>query len=199
MTPDLALRLFIDPALRWLVELGIPSDDRARAMLVAVALLESGLKHRDQIDAARANGPALGFWQFEMNGGCADVLEGKRTKPIAGTVLSTLGLPSDAPVTRRNVWEMLEFNDVLAAAFARLLLWPDPEPLPKLDEPDKAWRYYLRIWRPGKPRPNDWPKCWDAAVRAVRAVPFDPRPFGPDPAAQAAPQQERNWLSWLPW
>ena len=48
-----------------------------------------------------------------------------------------------------DVHAALEHDDVLAAAFARLLLWTDPKSLPALNDADGAWQLYLRTWRPG--------------------------------------------------
>jgi hypothetical protein len=51
----------------------------------------------------------------------------------------------------------LEFDDVLAAAFARLLLWADAKALPGLDAShDETWDCYIRSWRPGKPHRDTW-------------------------------------------
>lgn len=43
----------------------------------------------------------------------------------------------------------LEVDDVLAAGFARLLLWTDPHRLPAVGDVEGAWQLYLRTWRPG--------------------------------------------------
>ena len=61
----------------------------------------------------------------------------------------------------------LEHDDVLAAAFGRLLLWTDPRAPPAVGDESGAWALYLRCWRPGKPRPRNgrpttarpWPPC----------------------------------------
>jgi hypothetical protein len=65
------------------------------------------------------------------------------------------------------VWESLEHDDVLAAAFARLLLWTDRAPMPTTDP--EGWAAYIRTWRPGKPHPAMWPKWWGEADKAVSA------------------------------
>lgn len=60
-----------------------------------------------------------------------------------------------------SVWRAIEGHDRLATAFARLLLWTDPHPIPT--EERAAWDCYLRLWRPGKPRPAEWPALWRLA------------------------------------
>ena len=60
-----------------------------------------------------------------------------------------------------------EWDDVLAAAFARLLLFTDPAKLPKLGDADGAWQLYLRTWRPGKPHPHTWPDLYAQALEAT--------------------------------
>ena len=52
-----------------------------------------------------------------------------------------------------SVWRAIEGHDRLATAFARLLLWTDPHPIPT--EERAAWDCYLRLWQPGKPCPAD--------------------------------------------
>ena len=49
----------------------------------------------------------------------------------------------------RRVYQAFEHDDVLAAIFARLLLWTDPYSLPKLGDADGAFNLYIRTWRPG--------------------------------------------------
>ena len=62
---------------------------------------------------------------------------------------------------RAAVWRVLEGHDLLAAPFARLLLWTDPHPLPSSEA--TAWGQYQAIWRPGKPHPRRWGACWRVA------------------------------------
>ena len=54
------------------------------------------------------------------------------------------------------IYAALEYDDVLAAGVARLLLWTDPKALPPVGDVDAAWALYLRTWRPGKPKPDSW-------------------------------------------
>jgi hypothetical protein len=163
MEPDLALRLFIDPTLAWLDSMGVRSTDQARAMLVGIALQESKLLHRCQVVNGGGRGPARGFWQFERGGGVAGVLKHASTERPAGIICDALCVQA----TPQAVWEALEQNDILACAFARLLLWTDPRPLPQLRQIDEAWAFYLRNWRPGKPHPDAWAANWQEAVATV--------------------------------
>lgn len=156
MSPALALRLIIDPTLALLAELGVKSDDRARIMLLTIALQESELKSRRQIV-----GPARGFWQFELGGGVAGVLRHPSSAKLSRTVCDMLCVGGSAVA----VHPALEMNDTLACACARLLLLTDPSALPT--EANAGWAYYLRNWRPGKPHPETWAGHWQTALQAV--------------------------------
>ena len=124
----------------------------ARAHLYAITLQEDPSGHRRQIINRRGKllpeGPAAGLWQFEQGGGCVGVLTHNASHAHALRVCAQHGVqPSPAAL-----WAALPTNDVLAAACARLLLWTDAAPLPKIADPDaeeRAWQYYLRNWRPG--------------------------------------------------
>lgn len=130
----------------------------ARAMLIAIGLQESRFIHRKQI-----GGPAKGFWQFEEGGGVRGVLNHVSTKEHAFAVCADRNIP---PITKR-VYDALETDDVLACAFARLLLYTVPGVLPNADQPDKAWAQYLNGWRPGKPHRATWDALYDQAWSEV--------------------------------
>lgn len=130
----------------------------ARAMVTAICLQESALKHRRQI-----RGPARGLAQFELIG-CTEVMTGHATRDVAATVLDALLY---AGASDLEVHSALEHNDVLAVCFARLLLWGDPARLPPEHDAESGWAYYLRRWRPGKPRHEKWAANWEAAWSAV--------------------------------
>lgn len=122
-------------------------------MLLAIGWQESRFTSREQM-----GGPARGFWQFERNGGVVGVLRHKATKQTAIDVLGALQyLPNPDPTV---VYFALAHNDVLAACFARLLLFAHPKPLPAIDDPLAAWAYYHDQWRPGKPHPETWHRAW---------------------------------------
>ena len=129
----------------------------ARAMLWAIGRQESRFEHRRQI-----GGPARGFWQFEKGGGVKGVLAHKASKAHAIALCKERGV--DATTTA--VYPALEKDDILAAGFARLLLFTDPRPLPApvMASVDDAWVYYKNNWRPGKPHPQTWRGFWKEAV-----------------------------------
>lgn len=122
----------------------------ARINQAAIGQQESGYLVRRQY----GNGPARGYWQFEEGGGVKGVMEHKATSELARSVCHARGVP----FVRRTVWEALETDDVLAAAFCRLLMWTDSGKLPT-NEAD-GWAMYARTWRPGKPHPEKWPASW---------------------------------------
>ena len=128
----------------------------ARAILIAIALQETALRHRRQV-----GGPALGLLQWELPQ-VGLILRHPVVGPLARNVLATLVYdPGDPPHER--IHAAMEHNDILQAAFSRLLLWPDAAPLPKRDDVQGSLATYLRVWRPGRPRPETWPANWSAA------------------------------------
>lgn len=131
-------------------------------MLLAIGLQESALIYRRQF----GNGPARGLWQFERGGGVAGVLQHRATAGFAADLCAVLDVRAD-PL---EVWNQMERDDVLAAGFARLLLWSDPSPLPKIGDVDGAWELYLRTWRPGKPHVHAWRDNYNRAVEFVEVV-----------------------------
>ena len=122
----------------------------ARVNQAAIGQQESGYLVRRQY----GNGPARGYWQFEEGGGVKGVMEHKSTAELARSVCHARGVP----FVRRAVWEALETDDVLAAAFCRLLMWTDSGKLP-VSEPE-GWSMYIRTWRPGKPHIDKGPASW---------------------------------------
>jgi hypothetical protein len=156
MTPNQMLLCIISPTLSLLP--GALDSPAAEVMLLAIALQESRLVHRRQI-----NGPARGYWQFEL-GGVRGVLNHHAARDHAAPLCSVLGYAADDGI----VYGAIEHNDVLACAFARLLLYSDPQRLPKLGAESAAWDYYLRNWRPGRPHPETWPEMYRRALEAVQ-------------------------------
>jgi len=126
----------------------------ASALLIAIALQESGLRHRVQI-----NGPAHGLWQFEPIG-CEGVLTHPASLAPAKRVCQSIIIDPSPDA----VYQAIVYNDVLAAAFARLALWRLPDPLPiQADGPEAAWGQYIECWRPGKPHRERWDENWAIA------------------------------------
>lgn len=129
---------------------------KARVLMYAIALQESRFTHRRQI-----GGPARGFWQFERGGGVRGVLSHPASSKHAGKVCAARNV-KPTPI---DVYPELEHDDVLAAAFARLLLFTDPSALPEIGDVQGSWDYYIRNWRPGRPHPKTWAPLYAQAVR----------------------------------
>jgi hypothetical protein len=149
---DAILHSAINPALGMLP---VKMDtDAARVEMLTTGLQESRLKYRFQKTSdPYIKGPARGLWQFERGGGVFGVMTHRHTKDLAEAICKAKRVPFDSSLIHAK----LEFDDVLAAVFARLLLWSDPKPLPDVDAShDEAWDCYLRNWRPGKPHRETW-------------------------------------------
>lgn len=139
---------------------GIRDTPEARVLMLAIGLQESRFQHRRQI-----RGPARGFWQHEAGGGTAGVLRHEASRARALRVCQARGV---VPVPS-IVNEALATDDLLAACFARLLLFTDPRPLPRIGDAAGAWDYYIWNWRPGKPHRHTWGELYARAVAAVGA------------------------------
>ncbi len=138
----------------------------ASVMLLAIGLQESRFMFRFQKLAGRPyeKGPARGFWQFERGGGVHGVMTHDDSRQYAEGVAKVRGVPFDAVLIHAR----LETDDVLAATFARLLLWTDRKALPSLDaNPEEAWQCYTRNWRPGRPHRSTWNEFHAQAVSQV--------------------------------
>lgn len=147
------VRTFVLPAAFALLPSEMGSD-RAAAMVMAIGYQESKFEARRQI----GGGPATGFWQFEQGGGIVGVLRHEGTRGIIAPLWKRLGYTGSP--TPFGLWVATEHNDVIAAVSARLLLWTLPDEMPAFDAPEAGWECYRQAWRPGKPRPNDWPDSW---------------------------------------
>lgn len=134
---------------------------KARGLMWSIGRQESRLVHRYQkVSDPYAKGPARGLWQFERMGGVQGVLTHHATRELALKLCEARNVMP----TPQFVHPRLEFDDVLAAGFARLLLYSDPRPLPELDaSPDVTWDYYISNWRPGKPHRATWNEFHDEA------------------------------------
>lgn len=148
MNSNVLRRLVIDPVL---AEMGASFNSPAATKLLGViAQQESNLLHREQYPV----GPAHGLWQFERGGGIAGVYTHRLTRPI----LREWCIELIVPFSIDAIYEAIVLNDHLACVCARLLLYTDPFPLPV--DTTGAWEYYLRTWRPGKPRQSEWQGNW---------------------------------------
>jgi hypothetical protein len=137
---------------------GVGSDDRAHALVMAIAGQETAWKERLQ----DAGGPARSYWQFELGGGVAGVFNG------AGSRVLDVCAALDVPALASTVFQAMAWNDTLACCMARLNLWLDPEALPPLTDCDGAYQYYLRTWRPGMPRRESWNDRHATALALVK-------------------------------
>jgi hypothetical protein len=156
---DLVHRFIVPAAYTLLPE---PMRSReATAMLLAIALQESNLEHRRQLDG----GPARSLWQFDPGSKAAFSLlfSHASTSTLAREVCRRLNYRNTTD--REALRRASEHNDVLACAMARLLLWTLPAALPGRDAFDESWHQYLEAWRPGDPHPETWSghfrRAWD--------------------------------------
>lgn len=140
----------------------------ARAMLIATGLQESEFNARRQggHGTTPGNGPARGFWQFERAGGVTEILNAANTRDIIRPICRMF-LFEPVPAT---IHVAIETHDVLAACFARLLLYRDPRAMPRIDQETVGWSIYVRNWRPGAPRPAAWPKHFTRAWQIIEGV-----------------------------
>lgn len=146
---------------------GQMDSPQARAQLLAIGLQESEFTARQQGGTRKkeGQGPAKSFWQFEKNGGVAELLDNASTRPYLVSVCHTLGYLT---LTPSSLHESMEHNDTLACCMARLLLWIDPRLMPDSTQAAKGWQIYLDRWRPGKPHPEKWPANFERAWAMIR-------------------------------
>lgn len=170
--PAEKLPLALDVVLSTIVHPGLAllptkmNSAAARVGLLAIGLQESRFKHRYQVlNDPALKGPARGFWQFEKGGGVRGVMQHPASTGFAHLISAERGVPFSAT----ELWLKLEVDDLLACAFARLLLFTDRKPLPEIGDSHGMWMYYLRNWGPGKPHPATWPENYRLAVEAVQA------------------------------
>ena len=156
MTPDFLLSQITRDAINPALDLLPDSMDTpaARIILLAIGLQESRLCDRCQVLQGGGRGPAHSLWQMERGGGVLGALTHPASRKLAAMVCDLRKVATDT----RAVWEAIETDDILAAALARLLIYTDPMALPGPNDVISAWRLYaLRLWRPGKPKPDTWP------------------------------------------
>lgn len=138
------------------------TSPEAVVLLGAYTLQEANGIHRYQIVQGRPDlrGPARGLWQFERGGGCKGVVNHPASRYWMAQVCEVRRVPFNATA----IWNQLQFDDVLAAAAARLLIFTDPKRLPPMGEARAAWNLYIRTWRPGKPKPLVWSDNYEHAL-----------------------------------
>lgn len=154
MTPTLSyVRDIILPAANYLLPDKMHSE-RADLLLLGIGFQESRFLYRKQI-----GGPARGLWEFELTG-IQGVLQHMASREHILRVLKVLSYD----FTPASSFEAIMHNDILAAVYARLLLWTDPRPIPAETDIEGLWNYYLNIWRPGKPRRATWDVSYHQAL-----------------------------------
>lgn len=163
MTPERLLELAIKPALAELSGLGVKHPPSTSRFMLAIAMQESGLRHRRQVVGGEEAGPAASFWQCEVMGGCKGVL----THPVTEVRMTKLCDAFNVKPEPWALWEAIRYQDVLAAAVARLLILTLPHAMP--EKAEDGWKQYLEAWRPGKPRSETWAENW-ALASAVCGV-----------------------------
>jgi hypothetical protein len=138
----------------------VPNSQASRVLLMAIAGIETGWSERIQIP----NGPARSYWQIESNGALLDVYANADTQQWLVDVCTLWDIDADAG----TVFEAIAYHDPLAYVMARLTLWLDPAALPAVGDSIGAWDYYLRNWRPGKPRPDAWPAIYAQTMMVAK-------------------------------
>lgn len=164
MTPQRLLKTAVIPALSELESAGITDTFEARRFLLAIALQESGLRHRRQVVGGTESGPAASYWQFERGGGCRGVLSHKASSQHMRRICTDYNIDP----TEQSLWEAMRYQDIVAAAAARLLIYTLPPPLPATAE--QGWRQYIEAWRPGKPHPSTWAGHWQTADKTAKEI-----------------------------
>lgn len=163
----------LDPAFKLLPAKMDTLD--ARVIELTIGLQESQFRDRRQLlsvkDPATGHitlqpvGAAKSFWSGEVGGGMVSgVLRHPATKEYAQAVYQARHVKPNPTA----IWNAIENDDVLAAALARLLIFTDPQPLPRLGDSRGAWALYAeRLWKPGKPKPETWPGYYREALEFV--------------------------------
>jgi len=137
----------------------------ASVQVLATCGQESGFTDRVQ----RGGGPAHGWPQFELGKpGTGAGVYGVFEYPVAHDWLKEVCAARHVAFDPISIYEAIITDDVLALALARLGYYTNRRPLPLLGQEDAAWAYYVSTWRPGKPRPKDWPSNYRAALVAVQ-------------------------------
>lgn len=164
MTPLRLLNTAIIPALTELAAFGVSDSPDVRRFMLAIALQESKLKHRRQVSASgEETGAAAGYFQFEKNGGCRGALTHRVIAPHMRAVCEAYNVEP----TALAMWEAIRYQDVVAAAAARLLIYTLPHKMPTTAA--DGWAQYIEAWRPGKPHLSSWAAHWATATLATGA------------------------------
>lgn len=140
------------------------SEADARIFLCAVAGQETDWSNvvQDGADSSWAD-YGVGPFQLQKNA-CRLVVANPASAAMAAKMCAAIGIAADGDA----VHAALLANPVLSVGFARLLAFCDPRAIPSTES--GAWEFYADdVWRPGSPRPDDWPANYSAAVAADAA------------------------------
>lgn len=152
MAPRLFLLHVIEPGLALLPS--YMTSNQSRVQLLSIASQESSLRFRHQL----GGGTAVGYWQFQQDG-VAGVLQALPS--LAQSVLDA------CDVSVAEAYNAIQYHDPIACAFARLLLWSDPTPLPAIGNSSGAYSCYCKNWRPGRPDETRWHADYATACSTV--------------------------------
>jgi hypothetical protein len=167
MTPSEFLSTVLDPGIIWCQSVPgwtVPFDDRARLMLLAIPGQESAWRNVAQA----GGGPGVGPYQFEPET-CDELLINAASRPMMHAIATALGIAT-GELDGAAFYDRIINDTRLAVALARLDLFCDPHSLPAISDQDGSWRMYLRVWRPGKPKPSAWAKNYKAAMSAIKGT-----------------------------
>ena len=163
MTPEQFMQRIMLPSI---VAFPFHDSPQSRVLLLAIAGQESFWADRLQ----EGGGSARGFWQWEQGTAASrGGITGLVMHPVSAPILKQFCQDWELEFNIAAIYEAIAWCDPLAYACARLLLWLDPAPLPITGNKDSSYEYYLRNWRPGKPRPETWPARYAAATTVTTA------------------------------
>lgn len=171
MTPAAFYSRIVDPTLQYMADspsINILRSKTADVLVMAIAGQESRWAARRQIGIGQyypQSVGARGYWQMESTwGGPVALNDVIQKAPVQlAAVCNRLEIPTD----ELALYEACAWNDTLACALARLLLWIDPAPLPAVGDKEGAWQYYVRNWRPGAPHRETWDDRYDVSLAAL--------------------------------
>lgn len=171
MTPSVFFSQIVHPTLRFMSAsptISVPRSPEGDVLVMTCAGQESRWTDRRQIGIGEyypQKVGARGFWQFESTWGGPVAINDVMMK--TGRQLSAMCTYLNIPFDEHAIYEACAWNDTLACAMARLLLWADPAPLPKIGDKEGAWNYYVRNWRPGAPHRGTWDGLYDQSLAAI--------------------------------
>jgi hypothetical protein len=173
MTPALLNSLVIQPVV---AELNWPQPRERAVLLLAIATQESGLRHRVQ----QPTGPARSWWQLELS-----------------TAIDCCTRNYEVRNLCAEIGREYEHSDSAACVIAAGILRITRGKLPKVGDVEKAWNYYLKAWRPGKPAQERWQQAYEQAARfdAGHLLYRDVRYPRVALSEQAIPAADIGWVS----